>query len=202
MRHVGALTFLRDKIHVSDVYTCIDASRLFAETQERPGKGLKRLSRFFLMLHYLKKIVSALTGKSAWVWQVRHIDSLMAGAGFSKSDAEPGDAKKSLNQVCAWIGARLGMTMERVAAEMAIDEIQPTIFEIMKYELEKGLSLVKAYHLPEKFSEEILAEMKKLNDEVKDTRAQISGQVEEVRAELDRFGRNKNTFAAGFLQPC
>lgn len=188
MKYIGAGVFLRDKVHVSDVYTCIEASR-HASTV----KG-------WLKLHYVKRIVSALTGRRAWFWQVGLVNRLMQAAGFnsehSAGDAE--DAKAKLDKVCAWIGARLNMTMERVASELSVDEIQPTVYAIVKRDLERNLDMIKAQHLPEKFSKEILDEMRKLSQEVTAT----NKEVKQIKQDLDRYGRSKRTFTAGMLQPC
>lgn len=188
MKHVGAGVFLRDKVHISDVYTCIEASRLVSES-----KGM-------LKLHYIKRVVSSLTGRRAWLWQIRLVNKLMAAAGFnsnaSEKDAE--DARTQLDRVCAWIGARLNMTMEQVSRTMSLDEVQPMVYAIVKRDLERNLDMIKAYHLPEKFSQEILEEMRKLSDEVKHTNTE----VKQIKRDLDKWGRDKGSFAMGILQPC
>lgn len=187
MQHVGWGVFVRDSVHVSDVRTCITASRLYLK------------SKGWLRLHYMKRIVSALTGKRAWSWQIPLVNKLMAAAGFKPGDTnDADDALVSLDRVCTWIGARLNKTREEVAALLTIDEISPTVMEIMKRDLEHALSMVKAHHLPEKFTEEIVSEMKRLTSEVKETRSEIA----EVKKDLDKYGRNKHNLSAGFLQPC
>lgn len=187
MQHVGWGVFVRDTVHVSDVRTCITASRLYLK------------SKGWLKLHYMKRIVSALTGKRAWSWQIPLVNKLMEAAGFKpgkETDVE--DSIQSLDRVCTWIGARLNKTREEVAASLTIDEVSPTVMEIMKRDLEHALNMVKAHHVPEKFTEEIVSEMKRLTSEVKETRSEVT----QVKKELDRYGRNKHSIAAGFLQPC
>lgn len=187
MQHVGWGVFVRDAVHVSDVRTCITASKLYAK------------SKGWLKLHYMKRIVGALTGRRAWSWQIPLVNKLMAAAGFKPGDDnETEDSLAALDRVCTWIGARLNKTREEVAALLTIDEVSPTVMEIMKRDLEHALSMVKAYHLPEKFTEEIVSEMKRLTSEVKETNREVN----KVKRELNRYGKEKHTLASGFLQPC
>jgi len=187
MQHVGWGVFVRDSVHVSDVRTCITASRLYLK------------SKGWLKLHYMKRIVSALTGKRAWSWQTPLVNKLMEAAGFKPGkDSDAEDSLASLDRVCTWIGARLNKTREEVAALLTIDEVSPTVMEIMKRDLEHALNMVKAHHLPEKFTEEIVSEMKRLTSEVKETRSEIK----KVETKLDRYGRDARSITAGFLQPC
>ena len=72
------------------------------------------------------------------------------------------------------------------------------VYAIVKRDLERNLDLIKAYHLPEKFSQEILEEMRKLSDEVKHTNTE----VKQIKRDLDKWGRDKGSFAMGILQPC
>ncbi len=202
MRYVGALTFLRDKVRITDVYTCIEASRLYLEAQGLAKKGFKRFLRWFLMLHYLKRMVSALTGKGAWFWQTFIIQDLMAAAGFKKSDTDVNEASDSLGKTCYWISARLGITQTEVCEMLSVDQIQPTIFEIMKYELEKSRNLIMAQHAPEHYMKVIEQKLANLDYEVRHSTRQIADKVEKVRAQLDRYGRRTDTLSAGMLQPC
>lgn len=187
MQHVGWGVFVRDSVHVSDVRTCINASRLCLT------------SKGWVRLQYMKRIISALTGRRAWSFQIPLINKLMIAAGF-KQDAEGNaeDAIASLDRVCNWIGVRINKTREEVANFLTIDEVSTTVMEIMKRDLELALNMVKAHHLPEKFTEEIVSEMKRLTSEVKETKRE----VHKVKAELNRYGKEKHTLASGFLQPC
>jgi hypothetical protein len=189
MKHVGWGVFTRDKIHISDLYTCIDASQLYIS------------SKGWLKRHYMKRIVSALTGRRAWFWQIGLLNKLMIAAGFKEnSESSPEGAKGSLDRVCAWIGARINKTPEEVAQTMSVDEIQPMVTAIMKRDLELSLNMIKAHHLPEKFSEEIIDELKKLTEEVMSANKEIQGIKKKI--EYDRYGRESKTLAMGFLQPC
>lgn len=202
MRYAGALTFIRDKVRIKDVYTCMEASRLFLEAQELNRKGFKKFLRWFLMLHYLKRMVSALTGKKARFWQLFGVHRLMDAAGFKRNDQDVDSAEDSLGRSCYWIGARLGQTHESICSDLSVDQIQPTIFEIMKYDLEKSRNMIMAHHAPEHFLNIIQEEFNKLNYELRHTSRQITDKVEKVRAQIDRYGRPQNNLAAGLRQPC
>jgi len=202
MRYVGALTFLRDKVRITDVYTCMEASRLYLEAQGSARKGLKRFLRWFLMLHYLKRMVTALTGKRAWFWEAFMVQKLMAAAGFKRNDSDVQETSDSLGRTCYWIGARQGMSQTKVCEELSIEQIQPTIFEIMKYELEKSRNMIMAQHAPEHYMKVIEQKLSNLDYELKHSTRQLTEKVEKVRAQLDRYGRPRDTLAAGMRQPC
>lgn len=187
MKYVGRGVFLRDIVHVSDVRTCIIASRLYLQ------------SKGWLKYHYTKRILSALTGKRAWFYQLPLVNKLMKAAGFNESkNTDASDALEQLDKVTTWIAVRLGKTREEAAERLTIEEIPKHVAEIMKVDCEKSLALVKAHHLPEKFSEEILEKMKELVEEVVEQRKQLS----DVQVQIDRFGRRMDTLTAGVLQPC
>jgi hypothetical protein len=122
--------------------------------------GLKKQRQIKAILY---EVAYILTGKKIWFWQLNQIERLLKEAGFESKENEIKAGDFDILPTTCWIGARINQTPHQVATNMIIQEVEIFIKEISKKILQDSMSLLRAYHSPALYAEEIVEDLRSLS---------------------------------------
>lgn len=125
----------------------------------------------------IRKALKVLTGKKfIFFFELKQLERLLKNAGYEQATEKVEFGQNQLLKTTSWIGARINKTPHEIATSMVKEELDFFIREISRKILKDSLAMLRAYHSPSTYADEIFDELKTLaydEAEEKNVRKQI-----------------------------
>lgn len=130
---------------------------------------------------HLKKTIRLLTGRRVvFFFQLEQLERLLKDAGYEQATEPVEFGNKQLLKTTSWLGARINKTPHEVATSMVKEELDYFIREVTRKILRESLALMRAYHSPTTYADEVFDELRELAETEEDEHKIINQKVKPI----------------------